>query len=901
MSGQKSNVTVQFKIEPNIIPATAIKKSQNNTHYAGEFGDVWKCYMSTKFKARPVAVKVIRVPDPSQIMLLRKTAEGEAYVWMQLLHDNILPLEGVTEGFGPLPALVTPWMENGTLDDCLRREVGLAWERKLSMVREVAAGLQYLHDEGIVHGGIDDTSVLVSSDGRLCLAAGFNNSKFVAKSSIPALKSFPTNKFRWRPPEVFVQEEDVMNNLKPTKAEDVYSYGCVMMRVFSGHQPYHHITCEEILLSTIRKEDDPFSQSDDIGKEIQQLAQLCWSRDREHRPLVAEIVELLWSQTNIAETMKTMLSQLLVTQISQAVLTKYDCHPDGIDVLGSALKCKWHGSSKTEVAVKTLRDDVNSQNDINKIFNRIRREMYVREKLKHEIILTLYGTTEGFGILPSFVYPWMAGGSLHDYVKREHPNLPARRKLDILLEVAHGIEYLHKWDVAHGNLTGDNVLLDGSGRVRIADFSHSVILDEADSRMFREQPPGDARYTAPEHTFTVGRLATPRPTKEGDVYSYGCVAILVLSGKVPYWWISEENQVLSEKEKGTWPFHPTVEVEVDEVHLNLVQQCLSTVKSRPSIEKVLYLFLVQRYGAADLTTWVERPDKFNQNFGGFANVHRCRLDLGGVNAVQQVVFRYQSPPMSTCVDVAVKEIILRNNTDMLTIINRLFREIKLWLKLEHENIVPFWGVVDGFGSLPALVSPWLENGALTGYLEREHERLSYNEKFTLLKDIARGLQYLHSQSITHGDLSGNNVLVDKDGKASLTDFGLSALVPKRTSQALVPTGHGGTVPYMPPEYLTDDDEGNASAPVFSPKSDVYSFGGIMLQVLEGKVPYHYIRNEFAIIIKISCGITPERPPISVVIDSDWDFMQACWSRDMERRPSDEDILKFVEGRIIIQS
>ncbi|KAG2340782.1 kinase-like protein [Suillus weaverae] len=237
---------------------------------------------------------------------------------------------------------------------------------------------------------------------------------------------------------------------------------------------------------------------------------------------------------------------------------------------------------------------------------------------------------------------------------------------------------------------------------------------------------------------------------------------------------------------------------------------------------------------------------------------------------------------------------------MLKIINRLFREIKLWLELEHENIVPLWGVADDFGSLPALVSPWLENGALTGYLQREYEMLSYNKKFALLKDIARGLQYLHSRSIIHGDLSGNNVLVDKDGKASLTDFGLSALLPERISQALLPTNPGGTAPYMAPECLKLDDEGNGSL-VFSPKTDVYSFGGIMLQVLEGKVPYHYIHNHLAIINLISRGTRPKRPPVSVVGDSDWNFIQSCWLEDMERRPSDEAILDFVEGRARVQS
>jgi serine/threonine protein kinase len=78
-------------------------------------------------------------------------------------------------------------------------------------------------------------------------------------------------------------------------------------------------------------------------------------------------------------------------------------------------------------------------------------------------------------------------------------------------------------------------------------------------------------------------------------------------------------------------------------------------------------------------------------------------------------------------------------------------------------------------------------------------------------------------------LSGNNVLVDKNGKASLTDLGISAFLPERISDTLLPTNPGGTARYMAPECLMLDDEGNES-PVFTTASDVYSFGGIMLQV-----------------------------------------------------------------------
>jgi hypothetical protein len=61
----------------------------------------------------------------------------EAYVWILLEHDHILPLEGVTviEELGPLPALVAPWMEGGSLNDYLEREFsGLSDPRKRELV-----------------------------------------------------------------------------------------------------------------------------------------------------------------------------------------------------------------------------------------------------------------------------------------------------------------------------------------------------------------------------------------------------------------------------------------------------------------------------------------------------------------------------------------------------------------------------------------------------------------------------------------------------------------------------------------------------------------------------------------------------------------------------------------------
>jgi serine/threonine protein kinase len=62
----------------------------------------------------------------------------------------------------------------------------------------------------------------------------------------------------------------------------------------------------------------------------------------------------------------------------------------------------------------------------------IRREIKVRERLKYETILDLYGVTTGFGIIPSFVYSWMAHGSLHDYLKQSFSTLSPLQKFNIV-------------------------------------------------------------------------------------------------------------------------------------------------------------------------------------------------------------------------------------------------------------------------------------------------------------------------------------------------------------------------------------------------------------------------------------------------------------------------------------
>ncbi|KAF8839153.1 kinase-like protein [Paxillus ammoniavirescens] len=181
---------------------------------------------------------------------------------------------------------------------------------------------------------------------------------------------------------------------------------------------------------------------------------------------------------------------------------------------------------------------------------------------------------------------------------------------------------------------------------------------------------------------------------------------------------------------------------------------------------------------------------------------------------------------------------------------------------------------------PAMVCPWLENGSLTSYLGRRNDTLTIMERLALLGDAAAGLQYLHSQSVMHGDLSGSNVLIDGNGRACISDFGLSVLLAELGESTYTKSRHaGGALRWIAPELLDDEvpeDEDDPLHLLPTPQSDVYSFGMVILQVLTGKVPYHYIVQSARVQSAILQRKIPLRPRRGLVTDGQWKFMERCW-------------------------
>ncbi|KIJ10531.1 hypothetical protein PAXINDRAFT_16449 [Paxillus involutus ATCC 200175] len=195
----------------------------------------------------------------------------------------------------------------------------------------------------------------------------------------------------------------------------------------------------------------------------------------------------------------------------------------------------------------------------------------------------------------------------------------------------------------------------------------------------------------------------------------------------------------------------------------------------------------------DLTGNIRRLEEHPCAGGSYGDIYKCLYDH-----------------TSGTIEVAVKalRLSLMPNQGEQSSSERLpdpfRRELGIWRRLDHPNIVPFLGTTSGFGPCTSMVAVWMPNGTLYAFLGKDGDRLSITDRFGLLQDIATGLEYLHSRSVIHGDLSPYNVLIDETNRARLADFGSSSIIgdlPEALTYLQWSTPCAGTVRWAAPEQL----------------------------------------------------------------------------------------------------
>lgn len=185
---------------------------------------------------------------------------------------------------------------------------------------------------------------------------------------------------------------------------------------------------------------------------------------------------------------------------------------------------------------------------------------------------------------------------------------------------------------------------------------------------------------------------------------------------------------------------------------------------------------------------------------------------------------FRARETSTGTNVAIKALHKVRQSDHRAV-GQFLQEAKILAKLHHPNIVG----VRGLGRFPGggyfIVMDFVDGVDLQSRIQQGP--LALHEAVQIVKQVAAGVQYAHEQGIVHCDLKPANVLIDKDGQVTVTDFGFAYLVSHdsaRSAQSI-----GGTEGYLAPEILLQQ-----SLP--TPAADVYALGMLLWSLFTGNSP-----------------------------------------------------------------
>jgi serine/threonine protein kinase len=214
------------------------------------------------------------------------------------------------------------------------------------------------------------------------------------------------------------------------------------------------------------------------------------------------------------------------------------------------------------------------------------------------------------------------------------------------------------------------------------------------------------------------------------------------------------------------------------------------------------------------------PDRSMTDLAPGASVGAYRIEAVVGRGTTGVVYRAVSGAESVALKVLRPELAI---DEMYR--RRFLREIRIAQELRHPHLVEVLDAgVDG--ETVFLVARYVHGRSLAALL-REDGPLPMAQVVRTALGVAAGLDELHRQGIVHRDVKPSNILIDAQGRAAVTDFGLARHVAETvlTSYGLVL----GTLDYIAPERL-----GGGEA---TPASDVYSLGCVVYACLTGRPPF----------------------------------------------------------------
>ncbi|XP_050246840.1 G-type lectin S-receptor-like serine/threonine-protein kinase LECRK1 [Quercus robur] len=232
-------------------------------------------------------------------------------------------------------------------------------------------------------------------------------------------------------------------------------------------------------------------------------------------------------------------------------------------------------------------------------------------------------------------------------------------------------------------------------------------------------------------------------------------------------------------------------------------------------------------------------------------------------------------------------------------------EITVIARTHHKNLVRVLGFcIEGSGKL--LVYEYMNNGSLADLIFKAERPPIWKERIRIALDVARGLLYLHEEGevcIIHCNIKPQNILMDDNWTAKISDFGFAKLLIPNQSRAT--TDAEGRSSYLAPEW--EKNSMNISV-----KADIYSFGVVLLEIVccRRSIEVNVSTADEIVLTDwvYNCFAAGELEKLVVVEDENVDFRKLertvkvglwCVQEDPALRPSIKNIILMLEGKIDI--
>ncbi|XP_057750972.1 LEAF RUST 10 DISEASE-RESISTANCE LOCUS RECEPTOR-LIKE PROTEIN KINASE-like 1.1 isoform X2 [Arachis stenosperma] len=403
--------------------------------------------------------------------------------------------------------------------------------------------------------------------------------------------------------------------------------------------------------------------------------------------------------------------------------------------------------------------------------------------LPHKNVVSVYGySSNGKEFL--LAHEYVPNGALHNHLHGQGSKrltLPWDTRLDIAIDVANALAYLHSNGIIHNQVTSHNILLDENLGAKVKNCLGSWQLAR-----------GPSGFVSHNGEFCLNF--------KNDIYSFGVVLCELLTSKPSY--MKREN--LLDMKLATFT--------ISRIENNALEEILDPslgFESDPAVKQMLTSVAVLAYQC--LIHDVPLRPSMAQVLEGLKGIREQRRDLN-----------LTAGKLPQGYEVAIKRFHEKKEKTR----KQFTREVEILSLMRHQNLVSLYGRSSDDSDELLLVYEYVSNGSLSTYLHRNSGNiLPWATRLNIAIETASALAYLHHSGIIHRDVKPSNILLDKNLSAKVADFGLARFLPLGDLDFVT---HVSTAPVGTPAYI---DPENFEFNKVSDKSDVYSYGMVLFQLI----------------------------------------------------------------------